>query len=151
MLKFSKKVDYGLILLSKLRNEPESASAREMAERYRLPQPMVANILKALTAAGILTSTRGAQGGYELARELDRVSLADLVEALEGPLSLVECTGGEVTCRFESVCPTHDPLQVVHRKFEEFMAGLTLDEIITKPQARPEFFRIPFSFAGEPR
>ena len=76
MLKFSKKVDYGLILLSKLRNEPSSASAREIAARYRLPLPMVANILKQLTSAGILVSTRGAQGGYELARDASRISLS---------------------------------------------------------------------------
>ena len=130
MLKFSRKVDYGLILLSKLREEPTAASAREVAERYRLPQPMVANILKALTNAGILASTRGAQGGYELARAPRDITLSDLVQALEGPFSLVECTSDEPNCKFISLCPTHDPLQVVHRKFEEFMNGLTIEEII---------------------
>lgn len=130
MLKFSRKVDYGLILLSKLHEQPSGASAREMAERYCLPQPMVANILKTLTAAGILVSTRGAQGGYELAREPARISLADVVEALEGPLSLVECTSAESACRLVSLCPTHDPLQAVHKKFAEFMAGLTIDQVI---------------------
>jgi len=130
MLKFSKKVDYGLILLSKLRNEPEAASAREIAERYNLPHPMVANILKQLTAAGILASTRGAQGGYELAHNPADISLADVVRALEGPFSLVDCTGGEALCKFSQFCPTHDPIQAVHKKFVEFMSMYKIDEII---------------------
>ncbi|MDH4248178.1 MAG: Rrf2 family transcriptional regulator [Deltaproteobacteria bacterium] len=142
MLKFSRKVDYGLILLSKLRDEPGASSAREVAERYHLPQPMVANILKALTGAGLLSSTRGAQGGYELARDPHTVTLADVVQALEGPFSLVECTSGEPNCKFISLCPTHDPLQVVHRKFEEFMSGLTLAQIIG-PSRSPTGFNQP--------
>jgi len=139
MLKFSRKVDYGLILLSKLRDEPGASSAREVAERYRLPQPMVANILKALTGAGILASTRGAQGGYELARDPQAITLAELVQALEGPFSLVECTSGEPNCKFISLCPTHDPLQVVHRKFEEFMSGLTIAQIIGPTRSSATF------------
>ena len=141
MLKFSRKVDYGLILLSKLRDEPGGSSAREVAERYHLPQPMVANILKSLTTAGILASTRGAQGGYELARDPQAITLADLVQALEGPFSLVECTSGETNCKFISLCPTHDPLQVVHRKFEEFMSGLTIAQIIGPPRSSAGFIQ----------
>ena len=133
MLKFSKKIDYGLILLSKLRHEPSASSAREIAERYRLPAPMVANILKQLTVAGILTSTRGAQGGYELARDPAEISLADVVRALEGPFSLVDCTSEEATCKFSALCPTHDPIQTVHRKFLEFMDGSKINEIIGNP------------------
>lgn len=137
MLKFSKKVDYGLILLSKLRNEPCSASAREIAARYRLPLPMVANILKQLTSAGILVSTRGAQGGYELARDPAQISLADVVRALDGPFSLVDCTSEHLSCRFSAFCPTHDPIQKVHRRFQEFMAAYKIEEIIGHTQATP--------------
>ena len=130
MLKFSKKIDYGLILLSKLHHEPVSASAREIAARYRLPAPMVANILKQLTGAGILVSTRGAQGGYELAHDPADISLADVVRALEGEFSLVDCTTAENTCQYSELCPTHDPIQAVHRKFLEFMSEYKIDEIL---------------------
>lgn len=130
MLKLSKKVDYGLVLLSGLRATPEPCSAREIAERGRLPLAMVANILKDLTAAGILTSTRGAQGGYEMAREAAEISLADVVQALEGPINLVECASSASSCRLMDLCPTQDPIQAVHRKFEEFMSGFTLDQIL---------------------
>ena len=142
MLKLSKKVDYGLILLSRMRHQPEALSARQMAERYDLPVHMVANILKSLAAAGILTSTRGAQGGYELARTANRISLADIVSALEGPISLVDCAGAEAACRHSAYCPTHDPIQNVHRRFHAFMAGYTLDEIIGAERGQPLQFQL---------
>ena len=130
MLKFSKKVDYGLILLSKLRHEPVSASARGIAAHYRLPAPMVANILKQLTGAGILVSTRGPRGGYELAHDPADISLADVVRALEGEFSLVDCTTAENTCQYSELCPTHDPIQAVHRRFLDFMSEYKIDEIL---------------------
>lgn len=139
MLKLSKKIDYGLILLSWMCAHPSPASAREIAARYDLPQPMVANILKALAAAGVLVSTRGVQGGYELARTPREISLAEVVEALEGPFSLVDCVADVDSCKFTSVCPTHDPIQVVHRKFQNFMGRLTLAEIVGMPQEPLEF------------
>ena len=89
-----------------------------------------ANILKQLASAGILQSTRGAQGGYIMALHPARVSMAQIVEALEGPFNLVDCVEDDSCCRFTPVCPTHDPLQVVHRRFKDFMAGLTLEEIL---------------------
>ena len=145
MLKLSKKVDYALILLGRLHEggqAPGAASlpaesAREMAERHNLPQPMVANILKSLTAARILTSTRGAQGGYSLAREARRISLAELVEALDGPIGLMDCTQAATRCELESGCPMHSPIQRVQAKFREFMTAYTLADIFTEAEPRP--------------
>lgn len=133
MLKLSKKIDYGLVLLSKMATDPEPTSARELAARYRLPQPMVANILKALGSAGVLESTRGAQGGYRLARPARAVSLSEIVEALEGPFNLVDCVADEDGCQYTEFCPTHDPIQMVHQKFQTFMRDLSLAEIIGAP------------------
>ena len=133
MLKLSKKIDYGLILLSRMCAQPAPASAREMAGHYLLPQPMVANILKALASAGLLVSRRGVQGGYELARSPREITLAQIMEALEGPFSLVDCITDQDNCRFTQVCPTHDPIQEVHRKFQNFMSRLTLAEIVGLP------------------
>ena len=130
MMRMSKKIDYGLILLRDLTQGQSAMSAREIAEKYRLPAPMAANILKALAGAGILASQRGAQGGYVLTRPAARISLAEIVEALEGPFSLVDCISDDACCQFSPVCPTHDPMQVVHRRFKSFMAGLSLEEIL---------------------
>ncbi len=144
MLKLSKKVDYALILLGRLHTEGacpgalglQAASAREMAEKYKLPQPMVANILKSLTGAGILTSTRGAQGGYTLARDASRITLAELVETLDGPIGLMDCTSPQTTCGMQSDCPMHSPILRVHAKFHEFMASYTLADILAEAEPR---------------
>ena len=145
MLKLSKKVDYALILLGRLHASGTcpgaigypAGSAREMAERHNLPQPMVANILKSLTAAGLLTSTRGAQGGYTLARDASRVSLAELVEALDGPIGLMDCTTAQTRCDMEHGCPMHSPIQLVQAKFREFMMSYTLADIFAEAEPRP--------------
>jgi Rrf2 family protein len=130
MLRLSKKIDYGLILLRDLCQGQTALSAREIAARYQLPASMAANILKALASARILESQRGAQGGYLLARHPSRVSLAEIVEALDGPFFLVDCVSDDACCQFSPVCPTHDPMQMVHRKFKDFMARLSLEEIV---------------------
>jgi Rrf2 family protein len=110
-----------------------------MAERYQLPQPMAANILKALASGGIVTSTRGAQGGYMLARPANAISLADVVEALEGPLSLLDCTDHGGGCEHQPGCPTTTPIQRVQKRFQLFMAGYMLDEIFGKAGSKPGF------------
>lgn len=144
MLKLSKKVDYALILLGRLHKDGAcpgalglaAASAREMAEKYKLPQPMVANILKSLTGAGILTSTRGAQGGYTLARDAAAVTLAELVETLNGPIGLMDCTSPQTVCGMQSDCTMHGPILRVHAKFHEFMASYTLADIFAEAEPR---------------
>jgi Rrf2 family protein len=141
MMRLSKKIDYGLILLRDLAQGQEALSAREIAAKYGLPASMAANVLKALASAGILTSQRGSQGGYALSRHPGRVSLAEVVEALDGPFSLVDCVSDAACCQFSPVCPTHDPMQVVHRRFKEFMAGLSLEEILGMAP-RPIAFKV---------
>lgn len=133
MLKLSKKVDYGLILLSHMAHNKDAISARDLAAAYSLPLPMVANILKGLTAARILSSTRGAQGGYVLNRDADRISLADIIISLEGPVYLVDCVDELDECKFIDNCPNHNHLQIVQEKFHEFLQGLTLSEIVGEP------------------
>ena len=141
MMRLSKKIDYGLILLRELSRGRSVTSAREIAEKYQLPASMAANVLKALAAGGILVSQRGAQGGYVLSRPAARVSLAEVVEALEGPFNLVDCVSDDTCCQLSSVCPTHDPMQVVHRRFKDFMSGLSLEEILGLPP-RPLPFKV---------
>ena len=140
MLKLSKKVDYGLILLSRLSASGKPVSAREMAERDGLPLPMVANLLKALSGAEILISTRGAQGGYVLNRNPRSVTLAQVVQALDGPVHLVDCVEETDLCQYSGVCPNHSPFQRVQEKFQAFLEDLSLDEVLGNP-VRPLIFQ----------
>src|SRR5215216_5879060 len=84
MLRLSKKADYALISLGYLAERPDQVvSAREIAERCRLPLPLLMNILKVLHQRGILKSSRGASGGYRIASDLGRLSLMELSGILE--------------------------------------------------------------------
>src|SRR5262249_15809007 len=91
----------------------------------------VANILKELCQKGFVTSHRGARGGYLLQKPLDQVSLAELMEALDDPFHLVECTRKHPAegCCFAEVCPVKDPIAEVHRRVRELLRKVTLAEL----------------------
>ena len=110
MLRITKQTDYGIVLLTHMAADPERrANAPELAEEASLPQPMVAKILKLLARAGILESHRGVNGGYCLSGPPEEVSVAEVIAALEGQISITECTDDtpglcpqEDTCRLRS-------------------------------------------------
>src|SRR5689334_5949812 len=96
MFKLSKKADYGLIALKHLaQHSDESISAREIAKEYRIPAELLAKVLQRLARKGILVSQHGTNGGYVLARDPSRISIVDVVEALEGPIAITPCDRGE--------------------------------------------------------
>ena len=103
------------------------------------------NVLKQLAAAGYVESVRGAHGGYRLAKELDEITLADLVEAMEGPVRLAECLADpqqhdECTLTMMARCPINDPVHRVQRKLNDFLQKVTLAEIV-EPVATEELER----------
>src|SRR5437764_368306 len=92
MLKISRLTDYGLLATVYLaRKQGEIVAAREIAEFYRLPVPMITKVLKALNQGGMINSHRGVGGGYSFDGDADAVTLGDLLDVLEGPWDLVEC------------------------------------------------------------
>jgi Rrf2 family protein len=131
MLTFSKKVDYGLIALSHLAtDEGHKASARQIAEKFGVPLPILMNILKTLAHRGLVTSLRGAKGGYVLAVDPHLVSVGRIVLALEGPIRMVECVGpplnGAERCRVESKCPIKMPAWKLHGRLMKMLDEITL-------------------------
>ena len=107
MLRLSKLTDYALVVLAHLtRESPVCVRATaDIAREVRLPQTTVAKVLKELTRAGLLTSTRGAHGGYALARDPAGVTVVDVVEAIEGPLALTACSvAGHEVCDDLDTC-----------------------------------------------
>jgi Rrf2 family protein len=87
MLRMTKQADYAIVLLTRMASEPESQfNASEIAEQTGLPQPIVSKILKLLTRRELLTSHRGAKGGYRLAHTAGDITVAQIIEAVEGPL-----------------------------------------------------------------
>ena len=131
MTLLSRKVDYALLILSYLHRHAEGGSAREIAARFGLSRPFVANILKNLCHKGFVSSHRGVKGGYALARPADDVRLADLMEALDDRFYLAECTRAEPdeNCTLTHVCPLRSAVAEVHRRIRDVLSRVTLAEL----------------------
>ena len=130
MLKLSKKTDYAIILLTHLGEEEVPVSAQEVASHYKLPYPMVANILKQLVSSGLIESIRGKYGGYILAMPADEINLAEIILVTDSPFNLVECAHDEEKCKVYQCCPTRQPLLALHHKIQNFVEETTLAAII---------------------
>ena len=130
MLKLSKKTDYAIILLAHLGEEEAPVSAQEMATHYKLPYPMVANILKQLVSSGLVESSRGKHGGYFLIIPADEINLAEIILVTDSQLNLVECAHDEEICKVHQCCPTRRPLLALHNKIQQFVKETTLAAII---------------------
>lgn len=143
MLRMSRITDYGIVLLTHLATAPEGEvhNARELAERSGLPLPVVSKILKALTREGFLHSQRGAKGGYALSRPAAEISVAAVIDALEGPIAITECGLQPGACARESRCAVHAPWQRINRAVRQTLEGVRLSELLATPPA--------FSASGE--
>jgi len=135
VLLLTRKTDYALVALVHLARRAEAlVSARELAQRSHLPLPVLMNVLNALAHCGLVRSVRGSRGGYRLARRPEDVTLADVIEAIEGPIGLTMCgsaTRGdfEPRCRLEDTCLAREPARRVHRRLREFLSRITLAEM----------------------
>ncbi|MEM6458896.1 MAG: Rrf2 family transcriptional regulator [Planctomycetota bacterium] len=151
MLQLTRKTDYAIVALAHLlrqqRDHDRPVSARVIAEAYHLPLPLLMNILKELAQARLVTSTRGATGGYRLAVEPGRVSLLEIVNAMEGPVKLTPCCDGlpilNQGCELSQDCPIQPTIQRVHERMIAFFKTVTLEELLEDvqppaPGGRPE-------------
>jgi Rrf2 family protein len=137
MLKLTKKADYGLIALRHLASMPgATASAKEMAEAYHLPVPLLAKVLQQLTRAGILRSVAGTNGGYKLARDAKRISALEVVRAIDGPVILTHCFTEHGTCEQSETCTVREPLRRVHEAILELLNKFTITDLAESPATR---------------
>jgi Rrf2 family protein len=110
------------------------ATAREIAGRYRVPAALLMNVLKALAQHGLVRSSRGRKGGYELARPPERVTLNEIVEAIEGPVRFVPCAAVDEVhphegCDLIRICPVSAPVRRLHHRLKGFFDEVTLAQI----------------------
>lgn len=133
MLSLTRKADYALVAMADLaRQSPSTVSARDMAGRLRMPLPALQHILTRLMHRGLVVSTRGAQGGYRLTRRPDQITIAELIEVMDGPLRLTPCcaaSSGERECHMEDVCPIREPIRKVHGIVRRCLDQITLDHL----------------------
>jgi len=131
-VQLTKKSSYGLIATLELAGEaaegPLSASA--IADRYSLPHSFVEKILHQLKQAGLVSSTQGRKGGYRLARSPHRITVRQVLEALDESLDLVGCLGSGTPCALTQICPTKGAWERIDRRFKEMLDSLSLGDLI---------------------
>lgn len=131
MLRLSKKTDYALLALRYLAIEAPSgvASARAIAERYDIPVELLAKVLQHLARVGFVAAHKGAHGGYALARPTTAISVADVVQAMDGPLSVTACAPGDDRCAQFATCTVRDPLWRLKDRLLTVLRTTTLAEM----------------------
>ena len=141
MIRITRETDYGIVLMTTIArdaNPPYSAAA--LAKQRGLPLPMVSKILKALARAGLLVSQRGALGGYSLARRPEDISAVDIIDALEGPIAITECSVADLhACMHEEYCTVSGHWHRINSVIHEALKGINLRDL-SRPPAVPVAF-----------
>ena len=131
MLRLSKKADYALIAMKHLaqKNGGPSTSAREIAEQYDIPIELMAKVLQRLVRTGLLVSTQGTRGGYALSRASSSISVADVIQAIDGPFTVTACSTENSDCDQYSKCSIRDPLWQIKERIVAALGTVTIAEM----------------------
>jgi FeS assembly SUF system regulator len=132
MVILSKLADYGVIIATHMAAFPDrQITATALAEATQLPQATVAKLLKAMAHAGLVMATRGATGGYRLARGATSISVAEVVAAIDGDIGLTQCSVHVDECARTTYCPTRPHWAAINRAVGQALAAVSLDAMIT--------------------
>ena len=136
MLRLSKKADYALMAMKHLAiksdSGPSSTSAREIAEQYDIPIELMAKVLQRLAREGLLASHQGTRGGYHLSRSPANISVADVIQAVDGPLTVTACSTEEENCDQYSKCNVRDPLWKIKERILVALQTCSITELATE-------------------
>ena len=138
MLRLSKLTDYGTVVMTFMARESERVhSAHEISEKIGVSAPTVSKVLKTLARYGLVVSSRGAKGGYILARSAEDITMAEIISAMEGgPLGLTECSTMPGMCVQETNCSIRGNWQRINQAIVEALRQVSLAEM-TRPVAHP--------------
>ena len=131
MLRLSKKADYALMAMKHLaqKRDVSSTSAREIAEQYDIPIELMAKVLQRLVRMRLLASTQGTRGGYMLGRPANTISVADVIEAIDGPFTVTACSTEKHDCEQFNKCSIRDPLWQIRERIVEALGTVTIAEM----------------------
>ena len=131
MLRLSKKADYALMAMKHLAQAggAPSTSAREIAEQYDIPIELMAKVLQRLVRTGLLVSTQGTRGGYILSRAAATISVADVIQAIEGPFTVTACSTEKNDCEQYGKCNIRDPLWQIRERIVAALGTVTIAEM----------------------
>ncbi len=141
MLRLSKKADYALMAMKHLalNGDRGSSSAREIASMYDIPIELLAKVLQKLVRGGLLASQQGTRGGYQLARVPRLISVADVIQAIEGPVAVTACSSADDgACEQYAKCNVRDPLWRVRARILAALGECTIAELAADPPPASE-------------
>lgn len=130
MLRMGKMTDYATVVLASLAQEPaRHRAAADLAQSTRLGRPTVSKVLKGLQRAGLVISSRGAQGGYMLARRPEHITATQILDVFEGPIAITECSGASSRCGIERQCRVGGGWQRVNAAIRRALDDVTLHQL----------------------
>jgi len=140
MIRITRQTDYGILLLSQMASRPmaEVHTAKNAAQQSRISLPMASKILKALAKGGLLVSHRGVNGGYRLAAAAERISIGDVIQALEGPIGITECSFNPGACGQEGSCPVQSNWQRISLAMRDALDRIPLSDMVIPQMHRPD-------------
>ncbi len=134
-----------------VRPDAGSASAREIAEQYDIPVELMAKVLQRLARRGLLSSHQGTRGGYRLSKPAAAISVADIIQAIDGPLTVTACSVEDENCGQYAKCSVRDPLWRIKDRILAALATCSLQEVASEtPMADPAVDTLHVSL-GTPR
>ena len=136
MLRLSKKSDYALIAMKHLAMRPDaSSSAREISEAYDIPLELLAKVLQRLVRARLLLSVQGTRGGYRLGRNAALISVADVIQSVDGPVTVTACSDTDHNCDQYTKCSIRDPLWKIKNRILESLNTVSVAEMAAEGEA----------------
>ena len=141
MLRLTKKADYGLMALKYLAEQSAAGarpaqSAKDIADAYHIPSPLLAKILQTLAKSGLLVSHAGTNGGYALARPASEISAFEVIRAIDGPLFITSCITIHGTCDLDSHCTIKEPLRKVNDSIKDLLSGIRIADLIDETESQ---------------
>lgn len=133
MLRLNRLTDYAVVVMAQMaRPGNRVRTAPQIAQETGVPLPTVAKLFNALAKGALVSSHRGAAGGYALSRAADEITVAQIIQALEGPIALTACVDGSSDqCDVESLCPMRGNWDKVNKAIYKALSELTLEDMST--------------------
>ncbi|HEX9204568.1 MAG TPA: SUF system Fe-S cluster assembly regulator [Candidatus Deferrimicrobiaceae bacterium] len=150
-MRLSRMADYGTVVMGYMAGDPSAVhTATGIAGAVGVGQPTVSKLLKLLSRKGLVASVRGPRGGYRFSRPPERITLAEVVEAVEGAIALTECSGNACRCTLEPGCSVQRNWRQINRQLRSVLDGVTVAELARKGSRRGRSGRTPSTGAGKP-
>ena len=129
MLRISKMTDYAILTMVELALDGGMLSAQRLAERIHVETPTVSKVLKLLAQSGLVNSSRGANGGYRVARDAGEINVAEIIAAIEGPIAMTECSVEQGLCNVEHSCSMRSNWQRISLAVAHALKEVSLAEM----------------------